>query len=161
MTDKKKQTLSRIARCLNNANVTWALGASAMMSLRGIVETFNDIDIMVAEDDIDKAYDVISSIGELQPFKADDRFHTSCFYEFIVDDIDVDLISGFAIVSHGRIHQCALRIEEIDAIADVYGSDVPLHSLAVWKRYYSLMGRPDKVSVISAWHTPLISDEEQ
>lgn len=44
---KKLELLKEIASTFNQENITWNLGASCMLYLRGIVDTFDDLDIMV------------------------------------------------------------------------------------------------------------------
>lgn len=50
----KIEVLLNVSRCFEKENITWALGASSMLYLRGIVYTFNDIDIMADNEDIEK-----------------------------------------------------------------------------------------------------------
>ena len=57
--DKKLATLAKIARRMNAAGLTWAVGASLMLFLRGRVGDFHDIDIMVAEEQVAQAKDKI------------------------------------------------------------------------------------------------------
>ena len=54
----KLRVLTRIAAALDGRGVTWAVGASAMLYLRGLTDSFHDIDLMTAEEDADAAADV-------------------------------------------------------------------------------------------------------
>ena len=47
--EKKLKVLSALAADLNESDILWAVGASAMLFLRGIVKEFRDIDLLVCE----------------------------------------------------------------------------------------------------------------
>ena len=49
--DEKLRILARIAAALNGAGITYAVGASLLLFLRGIAQGFNDIDLSVLEED--------------------------------------------------------------------------------------------------------------
>ena len=44
--DKKLKVLAALAADLNESDILWAVGASAMLFLRGIVPEFRDIDLL-------------------------------------------------------------------------------------------------------------------
>ena len=56
--NKKILILRRIAHTFNEANITWALGASMLLYFKGITSEFRDIDIMVANEDITSAKEI-------------------------------------------------------------------------------------------------------
>ena len=49
--NKKIKLLKEIAQRFNTAYITWALGASMLLYFKGITSTFNDIDLMISNDD--------------------------------------------------------------------------------------------------------------
>ena len=101
--DKKLKVLAALAADLNESDILWAVGASAMLFLRGIVPEFREI----------------------------------------------DLIAGFVVNSaDGQQHVCPLEVEEVDACVDVFEQAIALHSLQVWYKYYTWMGRTDRVKTI-------------
>ena len=53
--EKKLKVLAALAADLNESDILWAVGASAMLFLRGIVKEFRDIDLLVCEDDVEIA----------------------------------------------------------------------------------------------------------
>ena len=144
----KLRALSGVAERLNREGVTYAVGASAMLYLRGIADSFNDIDLTVALEDAPRAEAVLRSLGTMAPPEQHVHYLTRCFLEFEVEGVEVDLIAGMVIESNGVAHDCPLRPEDIDETAVVNGTAVPLHSLACWKRYYTLMGRAEKAALI-------------
>ena len=146
--DEKLRILARIAAALNGAGITYAVGASLLLYLRGIAQGFNDIDLSVLEEDAPRAIAVLRRLGTMAPPEQRPDYPTRCFREFVIDGVEVDLIAGMVIVHDGTAHDCALKREEIDGHADVCGVPVPLHSLSCWKRYYALMGRQAKADLI-------------
>ena len=149
-------TLKRISERLNGAGITWAVGGSMMLYLRGRSTNVHDIDLMVDEREVERAKDILDGMGKgagwhgglpLQPDKNNGQFQTRHYHQFVIDGTDVDLIAGFVIVKDGVAHECPLLRKDITERHDLEGTPVPLHSLSVWKEYYALMGRTEKVAL--------------
>jgi len=146
---KKLNVLAQLAAELNDSDILWAVGASTMLFLRRIVTDFHDIDLMVCEEDIEVAKEILLRHGTLLPTKADSQYDSRHFLEFEVDGVEIDLIAGFVINSaDGKQHVCPLQVEEVDACVDVADVAVSLHALSVWYQYYTWMGRTDRVKQI-------------
>ena len=150
-TEHKLKVLADIARELNKEKITWAIGASLMLYLRGIVTEFHDIDIMVAEEDAERAEQTICRIGEELPRRSTAQYKTRWFIEFTVGGVDVDLMAGFVIVKDGTDHECPLLPEDITETRTVNGESIPLHSAVRWAEYYRLMGREAKADMVKEW----------
>lgn len=147
----KLELLSQIAKELNDRNVTWAIGASMLLYFKGIITEFHDIDIMVSEEDFELVQDVLNTFGKQQAPNPNSKYKTKYFGEFVVDDIDIDVIAGFIIVDGDREHYFPLVHEDIADFTEISGVKVPLQSLEEWRSYYQLMGRVEKVKLIDAW----------
>ena len=150
-TEHKLKVLADIARELNKEKITWAIGASLMLYLRGIVTEFHDLDIMVAEEDAERAEQTICRIGEELPRRGTAQYKTRWFIEFTVGGVDVDLMGGFVIVKDGTDHECPLLPEDITETRTVNGESIPLHSALRWAEYYRLMGREAKADMVKEW----------
>ena len=148
---KKLTLLSQIAKEFNNRNITWAIGASMLLYFKGIVSEFHDIDIMVAEEDIDQTKEVLSSFGSMQSPNPNITYKTSCFMEFAVDGIEIDVMAGFVIIHDDKEHHFPLMKEHIKDFTEIEGVRIPLQTLEEWRTYYQLMGRNEKVDLIDAW----------
>lgn len=144
----KLTVLRKVAERLNEANITWAVGASLLLYFKGITDRFNDIDIMVTEEDVFRLKDIMLSVGAINPPNPNVQYKTRHFLEFVVDGVDVDVMAGFIIVDDGEEHDCSLRVDQIVEYITVDGISVPLQSVALWRRYYSLMHRDCKVKMI-------------
>ena len=153
-TEHKLMVLADIARELNKEKITWAIGASLMLYLRGIVTQFHDIDIMVAECDAERAEQAICRIGKEQPRNGTAQYKTRYFIEFTVDGVDVDLMAGFVIVLDGtdsRVPAAAgghyrdpysKRRECPAALCRALGGVLPPHGQRCKGRYGKGMDRP-------------------
>lgn len=145
---EKLELLSTIANDFNNADITWNLGASCMLYLREIVSEFNDIDIMVAVEDIDKVEAIMSKYGTPIKRVPNDKYKTTYFYEYEIDGVDIDIMAGFVIVSKDKDYEFAItKNEEYDSY-NLKGVDIKLASVEEWYKYYSLMGRTNKVKLL-------------
>ena len=58
------------------------------------------------------------------------------------------MMGGLIIVSNGEVYDCDLKQSQITEYVDVNGQKVPLHSVTLWRKYYALMGRDNKVEII-------------
>ncbi len=139
--------LKLIAERLNSSGVTWAVGGSMMLYLRGRATNAHDIDLMVDEKQIESARRVLSDMGRLQPDEDNAQYQTRHYYKYVINGVDIDLIAGFVIVKEGVAHECPLLKKDITERRDLEGTSIPLHSLSVWHDYYMLMGRPEKASM--------------
>ena len=144
----KLDVLSKIGNLFNNENITWAVGASLLLYFEGITDSFNDIDILIDEKDIPKAKQLILSVGKLYQPAPNPQFTTKYFYECIVDDVEIDLMGGFAIVFDGKEHDCSLDKKQIARYTEVNGVTIPLQALSCWRDYYRLMKRDVKAALI-------------
>lgn len=145
---KKLNILSEIAAELNKKKVTWAVGASLLLYLKGIVTDFHDLDLIIVEEDVEAVQEVLLSFGTLQPCNPDAQYKTMHFLEFIADGVEIDVIAGFTIVSDGKEYYFPLEKDTVCDFSEINGVRIPLHSVSEWRYYYQLMGRHEKVNII-------------
>lgn len=67
--NEKIEVLRKIAHQFNEEEVIWALGASMLLYFKGITSEFHDIDLMIAEKDVDSVRKILSEMGKLHPSK--------------------------------------------------------------------------------------------
>lgn len=149
--DEKVQVLKEIAKKLNEEQITWALGASMLLYFKGIVSDFNDIDLMIATQDVNKVRNLLSEMGKIQPPNPNPKYQTEVFMEFKIQNVDVDVMAGFKIVNHGKVIDCSLKK---DQIVDTFVLDdikIFMQSLELWSTYYHLMNREEKVNKIQTY----------
>ena len=149
-TEEKISLLKKIAHRFNEAQIEWCLGASMMLYFKGIVSEFHDIDLMISVDDVEVVKAILSEMGALCPsdHAANPMYQTTCFMEYTIDAIDVDVMAGFAIVREGKIYDCSLSKDQIVEKLMLGDEVIPLQSPHLWITYYRLMGRNQKADMI-------------
>ncbi len=147
MHDVRLPIIAKIADALNKAEVRWAIGGSTLLFLKGIDFEFNDLDIVVLEEDAQKAKEALLSIGAAY-HKSEKAPTTKVFEEFTVDGLDVDVISGFIIQAYGKEFDCSFKNENVEEI-EVEGVKVRLDSLEAWQNIYQLQDRQEKAHYIT------------
>ena len=144
---KKLEVLKKVAKILNDNDITWNLGASCMLYLRGIVEMFDDIDIMVSEEDVLKVESLFSSFeSTIKP--PNNQYKTKRFIEYVIDGVDIDVMAGFIIVNKGKDYYFPLSKGTQSEKIILDGVSINLESAETWLRYYELMERKDKVILL-------------
>lgn len=149
MTNKIQSSLLKLAKALNNAEIQWAVGASLMLQSLGLVEEVHDIDIIVSLSDIEKAIGVLEHIAVPIPITKKDEYVTHHFYTFIIDSVDIDIMSGFRIRHCEGIYDFLFDNSSIIRTEHIDGTKIPYTSLEDWYVAYMLMiGREWKVKLI-------------
>ena len=146
--EEKIDLLKRIAHRFEEEKVEWALGGSMMLYFKEIVPSFDDIDLMIFFSDVDRVRHILSEMGELKPIKPKEKYRTKSFMEFSIEGIDVDVMAGFAIVYEGNVVDCSLEKEQIVEMLPLGTESIPLQSPLLWREYYRLMERLNKVEMI-------------
>lgn len=146
----KLAVLEEIAAEFNEKGITWAVGASLLLYFKGIVADFNDIDIMIAEEDVGRVRGILAEYGTLKPENPNPLYKTHIFLEYLVDGVELDIMAGFEIVTADGEQFFPLKKEDIRDFVRVNETRIPLQSVEEWRKYYVLMGREEKVRLIDA-----------
>jgi len=137
----KIAVLIKIAALLNENAVTWAVGASCLLYLKGISGTFNDIDFYVIESDVEKTLSLLKNTEGFQSYNIKYFADGDGFaYEFTIDGVELEF--------DYRFKDFPMKKESIAEIITVNNTKIPLQSLDDWLKYYRLMGRAEKVRLL-------------
>lgn len=144
------KTLARLGRELNRANIFWAVGGSVMLQQHGLVDQPQDIDILVAADDLHKAGEILNSLGDkIAEREEDDVFATDYFCEFNIEGITIDLISGLKIKKEGRIFEYNFTPETPRTFFTIDSEQIPFSTLEDWMIIYQwLPNKLEKAKII-------------
>ena len=137
-------TLLLIAQHFNKENITWALGGSHVLKKHDIVDTVNDIDILVMEKDIEKANQILSSLGTVVPVIKNPLYLTTYFYSYRIRKIKVDLMCDFKIKYNNQIYSYQFDEASIIDSDDIAKEKIYYTTLEDWYVLYRLMGRDDE-----------------
>lgn len=145
-----KNTLIQVAKELNKEQVSWAIGASLLLSFYKLVDDPNDIDIIVETSDIDKANKALKKIGYKKSCEESDFYSTKYFFEYEINKIDIDVMAGFVInYDSNKQYLYEFNKKSITKILNINNVEIPLTSLEDWYILYSLMSnRENKVNLI-------------
>ncbi|WP_252235235.1 hypothetical protein [Clostridium sp. ZS1] len=143
------KTLSYIGENLNDNGVVWAVGASILLNSYGLADYPNDIDILVDTNDIERVDKILKSIGEKKERKESKIYSTKYFYEYVVNGIDIDVMSGLNINYNGGVFKYTFDNKSISEFKNINGVNIPLTSLEDWYVIYQLIpNREKKVNFI-------------
>jgi hypothetical protein len=145
--DQKIDVLIKIAKQFNKYNVLWHLGASCMLYLRGYVNHFKDIDLMIGMGDVNKVKRILSKYTYHER-QANEQYQTKVFLEYEIDGIDIDIMAGFAIVHDSKVFEFPLTFQEPYDELLLDDQVIYLSKVETWLKCYELMGRDDKVKLI-------------
>ena len=141
---EKEKVLLNIASRLNESGLFWGVGASLLLVFHGIAHQYNDIDLMVAEKDIEKADEILSSLGNKKVRQPTETYATDYFYEYVIDGVEIDVMCNFKICREGITYlydfDCDYELEFI-RVRDV---NMPLTRIEDWYLLYLLMPNREK-----------------
>ena len=103
---------------------------------------------MVIERDVFHLKETLLSLGTLNLPHFDSTYQTKYFFEFVIDEVDIDVMAGFAIVYDGKVYDCSLYEDQIIEYKFINNVKIPLQSILLWREYYRLMHRDNKVLLI-------------
>lgn len=145
-------TLGYIAEKLNAEKIVWAVGASLLLNRFALIDKPNDIDILVHLKDVEKADGILKSIGEKIEAKKETTYATKFFNEYVINGIDVDLMSGLTINHQAGAFQYIFDNDSISDVWQVNGSEIPLTTLEDWYILYQLIPKREaKVKIIEEY----------
>lgn len=145
-------TLSYIGEKFNDSNIIWAVGASILLNQFGLIDKPNDIDVFVDIKDIERADEILKSMGEKKKWEKTATYSTKYFYEYIIEGIDVDVMAGF-VVNHSKgVFEYIFDYKSISEFKLINGVNIPFTSLEDWYVIYQLIpNREPKVNLIEKY----------
>lgn len=144
-----ESVLKKMSAKLNDNDILWGIGASLVLKSYGLVEESHDIDIIIAPSDINRALEVLDSIGTRQEVPLKKEYKTEHFYVYDIDGISIDVMSSFRITHSKGVYEFILDEKAITRVDIIDGIPIPYTGLEDWFVAYSLMiGRGKKVEMI-------------
>lgn len=136
---ERKETLFKIALEFEKANIRWGLGCSTNLFLRGIVDEFHDLDLIVEIEDIPYIKNIMENMeGVLKATGGNGFCESNIYMHYQLNRVDVDIISGFRVVTFGTEFLYNFNIEEIENIK-INNIHIPLISVEALYVLYCMM----------------------
>lgn len=152
--EAKLAALAKAAHALNRAGVAWGVGASALLYLEKVAESYRDFDLLLTADAMDEAKHALLGVGaaEAPPAPASGTYASQAFWECALDSAELDLIGGFTIRRKDGVYRYPFGRERIARWVDVQGERVPLSPLEDWYVLYLLMpGRAKQAALLGRY----------
>ncbi|SDD16390.1 hypothetical protein SAMN02799630_02288 [Paenibacillus sp. UNCCL117] len=160
MFNEHRETLRLIASRLHSAKVEWALGGSALLALYDLADQVNDLDLLVAAEDAERAHDALKPLGAFTAMEPREPFCTAYYARCSINGTGVDMMSLFGIRHEQGVYRLDWHAEEADETFRLpdgdsgAATDIPLSALEDWYVLYSLIpGRMAKAERIARYWT--------
>lgn len=136
---ERKEALFTLYDELNKADIRWGLECSTNLFIRGIVDEFHDLDLLVDIKSIPKIEEIMGKLGAILKETGGNGYCESDMYmHFQFGRIDVDVISGFRLVTFGTHFEYYFNPEELQYM-HLEGRNIPLVSMEALYLLYSMM----------------------
>jgi hypothetical protein len=144
--------LHTISNEFSKENITWGIGGSLLLYFHGITKKYNDIDILINEEDALKANSILSRIARRDEADTKAPFCTKYFYKYKTESISLDVIGGFGINHKEGTYWLDFNDS---SVVSIYEGRIPLSSLEDWYVLYQLIpGKDDKARLLEDyWRT--------
>ena len=151
-----QEVLAYIVKALQQEQIRFGIGGSLLLAHHGLPVTPRDIDLVVALEDAERAVQVLSEMGTVVEQDETSLYATQVFQEFIIEGIDVDLMSGLQIRHDEGIFVYPFAEQTINE------TELPFMSLVDWYVIYQLIpGREQKVAMIEHYLAEQEADRER
>ncbi|WP_323679506.1 hypothetical protein [Exiguobacterium indicum] len=138
-----EQVLEKVVACLQHEQIHFGIGGSLLLHHHGLPVTPRDIDLVVALADAERAVLLLSEMGTVVEQDETSLYETEVFQEFMIEGIDLDLMSGLQIRHDKGVFVYPFAEQSIDS------AGLPFMALVDWYVIYQLIpGREQKVVMI-------------
>lgn len=146
-----KSALKKIAIELNKNNIRWALGGSFVLAHYHLVDVVNDIDILIAETDAQKAESIFSTFAVKGHATRKEPFATKQFHKYKYLNTSIDVMGGFQIYHEKGLYALDFDVSSITNELYIDDIQVPISSLEDWYILYALIpGKQYKADLIES-----------
>lgn len=138
---ERKEVFFTIIKNFSERGINWAIGCSMDLFLRGVIDDFHDLDLIVDLGSIPKIRDIMNDIGaKLIDSGGNGYCESDMYLHYQIGRVDVDCISGFRVMTFGTSYYYEFNKDEIDDI-EIEDVSVPLISLeAMYVLYFMMEG---------------------
>lgn len=136
---ERKEALFKIVNEFQKNGIRYGLACSMNLFLNGIVDEFHDLHFIVELEDIKKAKEVMERIGAILKETGGNGYcESDAYMHFQFGRVDVDIISGFRLVTFGTNFLYKFNENEI-AFCYIKNFTIPLIPLEALYLLYCMM----------------------
>ena len=137
--EPRRKVLFQIIDEFNKQNIHFALACSSNLFFRGVVDDFNDFDIIFEKKDSDLISEIMTKLGGKLLGTGGNGFCESDVYlHYILDSTHIDFISGFRINTFGKSYYYDLSSNEVENLESEY-FQIPLLPTEIQLILYAMM----------------------
>lgn len=137
--ESRRNVFFKIIDEFKKQDIHFALGCSSNLFFRGIVDDFNDFDIIFEKKDSDTISEIMSKLGAKLIGTGGNGFCESDLYlHYILDSIHIDFISGFRINTFDKSYYYDLPNNEVENLESEY-FQIPLVPTEIQLILYAMM----------------------
>jgi hypothetical protein len=148
-----ERAVKEAAERLSRSGVSWAIGGSAGLMLRGIKleQPPSDLDLYVDMDDAAAAHSALASFATDRPVYSETEIYRSVLSHYSVFGVFVELVAGFVVSAVGSVYRTEVRsvLLPYAETVEVDGVKVAIVPLAHELWFNTLRGREDRVAAIA------------
>lgn len=145
---KRLALVETLARRLNPRHIPWAIGSSALLFARGLVDEFRDIDLFINEEDGPDVLEALCGLGPVARGAQRPPYASPFFCTIAAPACGVDIIGGFGVRAGQTEHTIRIGSHAIEQDSRCGAQRIPLMYLEDWLVFYRLMGRTEKVELL-------------
>ncbi|OZU88928.1 hypothetical protein CIL03_07860 [Virgibacillus indicus] len=147
-----KTTIKKLAIELNKSNILWGLGGSAMLSHYQKIDSVNDIDILIDEQDAEEVKSIFHKVAKKEKAISKEPFATKYFFKYKYGNNFIDVMGGFQIYHEKGLYTMDFDQDSITNYMYLDDISVPLSSLEDWYILYALIpGKQYKAELIEVY----------
>ncbi|MBP2028660.1 hypothetical protein J2Z35_002490 [Acetoanaerobium pronyense] len=144
-----ENVLLKLGKELNKNDIKWGIGGSLLLKKHLLIDSANDIDIIVSAKDINKAVDILDKLAIRMPVPIKKEYSTKHFFQYKLDGVSIDVMSQFTINHECGSFEFIFDEKSTPDSVKIGDIELPYTSLEDWLIAYMLMvGRENKVKLI-------------
>ncbi len=127
----KLQILEEVVNVFDASQVNYAIGGSLLLYFYGIVDDFNDIDVLVKREDFEKACMLLLNMGKQVAIEYSELYCTKQIARFVINAVSIDVMAEFCIN-----YELGKYVMQFSKPADYFlinDKKVALSSLSQWE----------------------------
>lgn len=137
----RKKVLENVCRAFEGTDITWAIAMSCSIFFRGITDDFNDFDILIDINDVEKFEQIFKRIGGIVNDNTIQKasFSSPYYKEATLNGLHFDLIGDMTVNTFGKNYKYVLQRKDVEYRTIDGGLTIPLAPVEANYLLYAMM----------------------